>query len=107
MGELVPAAPLDPPFVLDDLQQRIALAVAELDEGDGFVLAGGGALIVLGVISRSTQDLDYFTTRPEDVQPLANALVASLRTSGMEVDVARQPRRSCGSSPGLVTHRHG
>lgn len=87
MGELVSATPVNPPSVLDDLQQRIALAVAELDEGDGFVLAGGGALIVLGVISRSTQDLDYFTTRPEDVQPLADALIASLQLSGMKINV--------------------
>ncbi len=55
--------------MLDDLQQRIAALVAGLDEAEAFVLAGGGALIVLGVVSKTTRDLDCSTTRPEEVLP--------------------------------------
>ncbi len=40
--------------MLDDLQERIAALAAGLDEAETFVLAGGGALIVLGVVSRTT-----------------------------------------------------
>ena len=50
--------------MLTELQRQIAAIVAELDEAQGFVLAGGGALIIHGAIDRQTRDLDYFSTEP-------------------------------------------
>jgi hypothetical protein len=59
---------------LSRLQARIARTVAELPEAEGFALAGGGALVVLGIVDRPTEDLDYFATAPEAVDRLAPAL---------------------------------
>jgi Nucleotidyl transferase AbiEii toxin, Type IV TA system len=46
---------------MDDFQAevaRIALAVAG---PHGFALAGGGALVAHGIVSRATEDIDLFT----------------------------------------------
>jgi len=48
--------------MLSELQERVAGIVAELAEADDFVLAGGAALILHGMVERSTRDLDYFAT---------------------------------------------
>lgn len=43
--------------MLDPLQQQLRAIVDLLPEGEDFALAGGGALIVRGVITRPTGDL--------------------------------------------------
>ena len=45
---------------LTALQRRIRRIVGELPPGTGLAIAGGGALIVSGVIDRPTTDLDFF-----------------------------------------------
>lgn len=48
--------------MLSELQQRVARIVAGLADADDFVLAGGAALILHGMVERSTRDLDEFAT---------------------------------------------
>ncbi len=60
--------------MLTPLQRRILDLIRELPEAEGFVLAGGAALIVRELVRRGTHDLDYFATREEAVHWLAPAL---------------------------------
>jgi hypothetical protein len=53
--------------LLSGLQLAIAGAISKVAEVDGFALAGGAALIALGVVDRATRDLDYFTRTAEAV----------------------------------------
>lgn len=48
--------------MLSELQQRVAGIVAGLADADDFVLAGGAALILHGMVERGTRDLGYFAT---------------------------------------------
>ncbi len=75
--------------MLSALQERVALLVADLIESSGFALAGGGALIARGDVDRTTRDLDYFATRPEQVLELLPRLEQALRGAGLEVDRVR------------------
>lgn len=45
---------------LTNLQQEVARILFGLPESPGFALAGGSALVLLGVIDRPTRDLDAF-----------------------------------------------
>ena len=45
--------------MLTALQHRLRQLVDEIPEAGNVALAGGGALIVLGVVDRFTTDLDY------------------------------------------------
>lgn len=76
-------------MTLSALQQRVARTIAQLPEADGFALAGGGALVVLGLVDRPTRDLDYFATTPESVDRLWPVLVRALNDAGLEVEVRR------------------
>jgi len=71
------------------LQARVAWLVADLTESSGFVLAGGGALVAQGDVERTTRDLDYFATRPEQVLELLPVLEQTLRDAGLRVDTVR------------------
>lgn len=46
---------------LDGFQAEIAEVALRAIDGQGFALAGAGAMVAHGVISRPTQDLDLFT----------------------------------------------
>lgn len=46
---------------LSNFQIEVALMFFGLEASDGFLLAGGGALIALELIERTTFDLDFFT----------------------------------------------
>jgi hypothetical protein len=46
---------------LDPLQDRIARIAGTLPEARTVALAGGGAMIVHGFVSRETKDVDLFT----------------------------------------------
>jgi len=83
---------------LSRLQAHVARTVAELPEAEGFALAGGGALVVLGIVERPTEDLDYFATAPEAVDRLGPALRRALVEQGLTV----QTRRSV---PGFTQFR--
>ncbi|MGH8902798.1 MAG: nucleotidyl transferase AbiEii/AbiGii toxin family protein [Egibacteraceae bacterium] len=71
--------------MLTALQQRLAVMIAELPESEGFVLAGAGAMLVHGLIDRSTLDLDFFGSPSEEaqVQILAAALEHAVTAAGM------------------------
>jgi hypothetical protein len=45
-------------------QIEVANAFFDLVESQGFVVAGGAALVALGLSTRPTQDLDVFTAPP-------------------------------------------
>jgi hypothetical protein len=75
---------------LRPLQVQIAQTVARLPEARGFALAGGGALVVLGVVDRPTQDLDFFATSPEAVDALAPAVEQALVAAGLSVEARRR-----------------
>ena len=45
-------------MTVSPLQVQIAQIIARLPEARGFALAGGGALVALGVVDRPTQDLE-------------------------------------------------
>ena len=46
-------------------------------------MAGGAALVVQGLTDRATNDLDFFTTSPEDIDALRQAIVTALVDAGM------------------------
>jgi hypothetical protein len=71
--------------VLNDLQRRVAAALAELPEAWNFVLAGGAALIARGDVNRLTRDLDFFAVDPAQVDELLPVFEAALRAHGWEV----------------------
>ena len=85
MGRMVPAAPRRRASVLTELQRRVVSIVNEVPEANGFALAGGGALIALGIVDRPTHDLDFFATSPDEVDQALPAIEQSLQTARMTV----------------------
>lgn len=80
---------------LTDSQQEVARILFGLPESTGFALAGGSALVALGVIDRPTRDLDAFVAAragdpPGDVGPLAATFSATLAGAGWDVEAVRQ-----------------
>ena len=71
--------------MLSDLQRRVRGIVAGLPEGAAVALAGGGALIVTGVVRRGTEDLDFFTAHPQPVAPMLDAFETGLEEAGLRV----------------------
>lgn len=76
-------------MALTPLQARVARTVAELPEAADFALAGGGALVVLGIADRTTKDLDYFATAPDAVERLGPVLERALVAQGLTVEARR------------------
>jgi hypothetical protein len=56
--------------VLTPLQLQILQILASLPDTEDLALAGGGALIVQGIIDRETRDVDFFSNAPEEVDRL-------------------------------------
>lgn len=50
--------------MLSPLQRRILEIVRSIEGTEGLALAGGGGLIVQGVVDRETEDLGLFGTSP-------------------------------------------
>lgn len=71
--------------MLTDLQLKIALAVSEVVESEGFALAGGAALIFQGLVDRRTRDLDFFTVDATSVNRVAPEVESALRAKRMTV----------------------
>lgn len=76
-------------LVLTDLQRRVRRIISDLPESGAFALAGGGALIVSGIVQRPTSDLDFFAPHPNDVTELYEAARAALEAEGLKVTVWR------------------
>jgi hypothetical protein len=71
--------------VLTSLQHQIRSIVAASQEPAIVALAGGGALIVTGIVQRGTQDLDFFTQYPQSVRPALEAIEPALLHAGLKV----------------------
>jgi hypothetical protein len=69
------------------LQRTVLATLADLDASDSFALAGGAALIVHGVVNRTTRDLDLFTEESRHVATLHQALTSELVERGLAVTV--------------------
>ena len=75
--------------MLTSLQQRVRSIVAKLPEADTVALAGGGALIVHGIVDRATTDLDFFSPEVVDVRTFADATRGALRREDLSVVTER------------------
>lgn len=72
--------------MLTPLQRRIAAILATVPEAEGFALAGGGAMLLRGLVDRHTEDLDFFATDAAAVDRLLPRLEAALRADDLTVE---------------------
>lgn len=81
---------------LTPFQIEVSQLFFSLSASDGFLLAGGGALLAQGLTARPTQDLDFFT-RPGagDVRHARDELVAAAEKCGWDVDSGRDGETYC------------
>jgi hypothetical protein len=71
---------MDRPQQLTDLQVDLAAIFFALDAADGYLVAGGAALLASDLIDRPTEDLDLFATTPTtSVTPAKDAYVEALQ----------------------------
>lgn len=75
--------------MLNDFQRRLARTVSAVRSARGFALGGGAAMIAHGFVDRSTDDLDFFTTRAEEVLGALPDIEQALRAEGIEVEQLR------------------
>lgn len=75
--------------MLTQLQERICRLLGSLPNAEATILAGGGALIVHGIVDRATTDLDYFFPDVTAVRPTAHAVRSALEDAGFQVRVDR------------------
>jgi predicted nucleotidyltransferase component of viral defense system len=76
--------------MLSPLQQRVARLVAEVIAGEGFALAGGGALVSRGDVDRHTEDLDFFGLDPDAVDRVGPIVKETLEGAGLTVHAVRE-----------------
>jgi nucleotidyltransferase AbiEii toxin of type IV toxin-antitoxin system len=74
---------------LSDLQLEVARAIAAISEDHDLALAGGGAMAVLGIGDRTTNDLDYFATLAAQVDAIRPAIEQALRDAALTVTLDR------------------
>ncbi len=74
---------------LSPLQLQVAQAFFALPESSGFVLGGGGALIVQELVDRTTADLDLFSADRAAIVVAADALRAALVADGLVCEEVR------------------
>ena len=72
--------------MLTPLQLQIRQIVASLRDAEGLALAGGGALIVHGIVDRETRDLDFFSNSPEEVDRLLPSVEQALLDDSLVVE---------------------
>jgi hypothetical protein len=77
---------------VDRFQQDVATIALKVAAEHGFVLGGGNALIMHGIVDRYTTDVDLVTDRAEGVKAAAAAVEEVLRAAGFEAE--RQDRAS-------------
>jgi hypothetical protein len=87
---------MNEPGSLTPIQIEVARIFFTLKESDGYVIAGGAALLASGLISRPTEDLDLFTSTPTTrVTPARTALQTELQSRGFAMTVARESPTFC------------
>ncbi len=77
---------------VSDFQREVATIALKVAAEHGFVLGGGNALILHGIVDRYTADVDLVTDRTEGVKAAAGAVEDALRAAGFEAE--RQNRDS-------------
>ena len=77
---------------VSDFQREVATIALTVAAEHGFVLGGGNALILHGIVDRYTADVDLVTDRTEGVKAAAGAVEDALRAAGFEAE--RQNRDS-------------
>lgn len=75
--------------MLTPLQRQIREIVASIPDTEDLALAGGGALIVHGIVDRETRDLDFFSNSPEEVDRLLPSVEKALRDDSLVVERLR------------------
>lgn len=81
---------------LTSFQVDLARIFFALDAAEGYLVAGGAALLASDLIDRPTQDLDLFAARPTtSVAPAKNALVAALHQRAYDVVVVQDAPTFC------------
>jgi hypothetical protein len=75
---------------LTDFQVEVARLFFDQPAADGFLLAGGGALLASGLTTRPTEDLDFFGERGRaDVMLAREQFEAAARAAGWTVDAVQ------------------
>jgi hypothetical protein len=75
------------PLALTAFQVKVARLFFSLPEAEGFLLAGGAALVAQHMTTRPTQDLDFFTRVGGTSVPTArNALEVSAHEQGWSIE---------------------
>lgn len=96
----------EPPAAgLEAFQAEIAEVALRAIDHHGFALAGAGALLAHGVISRPTQDLDLFTPAEGGAGEVSAALLAALTDAGCQVHVLESAEQHGGEFLRLQVHR--
>lgn len=73
---------------LTEFQIDVARLFFALPEVDGYLLAGGGALIAHGLIDRQTRDLDFFgSLESTQVNEVVEAFASAAREFGWECEI--------------------
>lgn len=81
---------------LTDFQRDVAWLFFSLPESEGYLLAGGVALVASELTTRPTQDLDLFTHAPADtVAAGRDALVAAVAARGWTTTTIRDNPTFC------------
>ncbi|GAA4728406.1 hypothetical protein GCM10023350_09380 [Nocardioides endophyticus] len=84
------------PGRLSALQVAVAELFFSLDEADGFLVAGGAALVASDLIARPTEDIDLFTAAPTtSVSAASQALQVALGEQDYEVQVVQDAATFC------------
>jgi hypothetical protein len=94
-----------PPPGLDHFQAEIAEVALRPIGQHGFALAGAGALVAHGVISRPTQDLDLFTPAQGGPGQAGAALLTALTDAGCQVQLLESAEQHGGEFMRLQVHR--
>lgn len=86
----------DPQGWLTEFQVEVAQLFFGLPASDGFLLAGGAALLAQGLTARPTQDLDFFT-QPDagDVGLAGDQFIAAAGERGWAVDRVQDSSTFC------------
>jgi predicted nucleotidyltransferase component of viral defense system len=71
---------------LTGLQREVTVVALKVAAAHGFVLGGGNALILHGIVDRYTADVDLMTDRADGVKAATEAVDEALRAAGFEVE---------------------
>jgi hypothetical protein len=70
---------------IDDFYRDVATIALAVGEKHGFVLGGGVAWLVNGLVQRPTEDIDLFTDTAGAVEAAAGQVTAALTAAGYQV----------------------